>query len=277
MVSQQEYERALAELQAQRQSQQPYYDAQREYNQAIAGRDRRNVLSQTFEGGDQGVFAPRHPGGTANFYPTTLGTIDRRNKREGLLGGEGAPGAYADILSGYTGEIGDLGKYLEDVGPFVAASLGGTSAFKRLQNLNVEDPMQAYGGGAAQINQGAQQATRQGQASLAMSGLGNSSMNAAMAQGAAGQAANQRAGLYTGLYQQRNQYMRNAAQSGLDAHRLVASLALGHNPAPRIDTSNGGAGNAALGTAAGALIGSIIPGVGTLAGAGVGGSIGAAS
>jgi len=135
--------------------------------------------------------------------------------------------------------------FMEMAAPFLAGTLGSTPSYNYLQDFQKNiDPMQAFGGAAGQIGAGQQEATTRGQNELARSGLGRSSSRAAIASKAASGAGDAKANLFTNLYQQGIQDKQAAAGTAFDVERMIASLALGHNPDARAITQQADAGKA---------------------------------
>lgn len=182
-------------------------------------------------------------GGIANYAPEYGAARDAiGNQTEG-------PGSfYGNLLGNFMGRPEDMEIALQRTKPFVAASLGNTKAFRDLQNYEARgqalpqtsDYMQAYGSQASQMAGAAGRAGAASRGSLARSGLGNSSAMAALAGQQQQALAGQQGDMFTRMYQaslaQRTQNAQMQQQwmgQAFDAHRDIASMALGSAPVPR--------------------------------------------
>lgn len=221
-----------------------------------------------------GQVPKRFKEGTAEYYDDSYGAIrDYLNTNAGI--NDDSPGGiYRTILNNFKGNPEDLQEFLKNSGPFVAASLQGSKSFQEATRLDYDDPMQALGGVQGSIAGAATQGNQVGQRSLTQQGLGRSSARAGLAAQTQQQAGGQMGNAYQGLYQQRNDQRRRAATSAFDQQRLVASMALGMNPAPRVEMPRND-GKDQLYSGAGALIGTGLlgPGLGTVVGGAVGGAV----
>lgn len=236
---------------------------------AVFGGPYGALLSQF--GGSGGGGAPsttvakKHPGGTAQYYDDSYGALLDTLKN----GGKGGIGdAYTDILSKFQGSPEDLQKFLPTAAPFIASSIGNTDAFKRSQDVSFADPMLGYGSAVARIGASADNAARVGAQQLAANGLGRSAASATIARSATAGAGNAAADLYSGLRDRRFQMQMAANNNALDAHRMLATLALGQNPAPMQSSGGGSSPWLPVAAAAGGLAASLIPGIGPAVAAG---------
>jgi ribosomal protein S18 len=201
------------------------------------------------------------PQGTANYYDDSYKPL--LDYLQGLPQDSGTAGAYKNVLGEFKGSQQNLRDFLQIAAPFMASGLGTTGAFKDLQNYQGRSNLlQQYGTQAGKINQSAQAGLTQANQQLGRSGLGNAAAQSQLASQAALGAGGQRSDLYTGLYQQQLASRQQYAQQAFDAHRLLATLALGHNPLPRtkqqsqdflpaLASSIGGVAGTALGAAIG--------------------------
>ena len=224
---------------------------------------------------DYATVEKRFPLGTANYYDDSWKTILNSLEQYGVSPGQpGVGGMYGDIIRNFQGKPGDLVEFLNQSAPFIAASLQGTDAFKRTQGQQFFDPMQGYGAVSARNNAAANQARVQGMRQLGQSGLGRSAGRATIARMGAAQTGAANASAFTNLYQARQQQMMDQNQRALDAHRMVATMALGMNPQPRAPQEKGNPW-ASVGGAVGGILGTAIaPGAGTAAGAAIGSQVG---
>lgn len=190
-------------------------------------------------------------------------------------GKEGVGGSLESILQAFKDNPKHLKSFMETAAPFLASSLEGTKAFQDVQSGAAGNIMGAYGGAAGQIGTAAQQGLSAAQGSLGRSGLARSGAMASLSQQAIGGAGAQQANLYSNLYQTQLARRADLAQRGLDAHRNVASLALGMNPQVRQPAPGGAGWGQIAGTALGAAAGGSMGGPGgAMVGSGVGGALG---
>lgn len=203
----------------------------------------------------------------ARNYQRLYEQLQRGQHKEGLAA------FYENLLENFEGYESDLTEFMERNAPMMAASsLQGTEAFKQIQDFEqFNTAQQAYGVGAGKIGQAATRGAQRAQGQMAGAGLGRSASMQALAGQAAATSGAQQADLYTGLYQQGQAQRQQSIAQAFDAHRMVANMALAHNPnqqaAPQGDDGIWGA----LGGAAGAIIGANVGGpAGSAAGAQVG-------
>lgn len=205
----------------------------------------------------------RTKGGSANYGLAALRPGEYGAILQGIQGQRGQAGVggfYEQLLRNFTGGKGDLKDAMEMMAPFAALTLLDTGGAQDLQNYQAraQAPMQQFGGMAGQIGQGATNAVSSGMQQLGRSGLGGSAQRASLAAGAALGAGGQRSDLYSQLFNQAQQQRQAFASQAFDVNRIVASLALGHTPAPRApEPDNGllGAGVGMLGGALGSFLG----------------------
>lgn len=219
-----------------------------------------------------GQVPKQYPGGMANYYDDSWARL-----LAGMQSGRGASGTLTDILQNFKGSPGDLEDFMQRAGPFLgagqAASMERGPAFQYMQDPKNWDlgAMSAFGPAAGMIGRGAQQASQTGAQQLAASGLGRGAARASMQQMAQQGASGQQADLWQRLYQQAQQNRMSSASNALEAHRMVAQVALGQVPTPRMMDSSGGGGMSGLGIAAGIAGGA----AGGLAGGPLGAALGA--
>lgn len=174
----------------------------------------------------------RFPQGTANFYDDSYKPLLES------MGGpmaEGAGGSLQKILSSFKGSPKHLQDFLQIAAPFIAGGMQNTQAFQDLQNYRqFSDVTQGYGAGAGRIGQAGRQAMTGAGNTLARSGLGRSSALAGIGADISQRVGSDQANLWTQLYQNQLQNRAAMASNALDAHRMITTLALGHNPAPRM-------------------------------------------
>jgi len=226
--------------------------------------------------------------GTAGYYQDTFGTA-----LAGMQEGQSINQIMQNILQRYGGKPEHLKDWIEHLSPFLQQyqterqieALRGSEGFQHIQDSRNWDlgAMTGYGVGAGAIQRGAAQATRVGQQRLAASGLGRSAALASMQQMNQNQANSSQAGLWANMYGQAQRNRMASAGNALDAHRLLAQMALGQTPNPRMfgggATPDGGGGpnpttstltGAAQGASAGSSAGPWGALIGGLVGAGAG-------
>lgn len=182
-------------------------------------------------------------GGLANYDPTYGAAREAVGNQT-----EGPGGFYANLLSNFQGRPEDMEVALQRSKPFVAGSLGNTGAFRDLQNYaaraqslpQASEIMQAYGSQAGQQAAAAGRAGSQSRGMLARSGLGNSAAMASLAGQQQQALAGDQASLFTKMYQaslaqrmQNAQMQQEWMSQAFNAHRAIASMALGSAPIPR--------------------------------------------
>lgn len=195
--------------------------------------------------------------------------LDQLNQTTGagLRGQEGTAGGLGMILDQLS-RLSTQGMGMDQAtdfmqlsAPFLAGQLGNTRAFQETQNFgNVGDMTQQFGVGAGQLGQAGSQASAAMNQGYAQSGLGRSSGLAGGQAGIQAQVGGQQANLFSDLYQRQIQNRQNFANNALDANRMLSSLALGHNPAPRVKQPEAdylSAGIGAAGSALGGFLGGL--------------------
>lgn len=185
----------------------------------------------------------------------------------GLRSQDGTAGGLGDLLDQITSlstkgmGMDQFQDFMQVAGPFLAGQLGNTRAFQETQNFaNVGDATQQFGVGAAQLGQAGSQASAAANQGYAQAGLGRSSGLAGAQAGIQAQTGGQQANLFSDLYQRQIANKQNFANNALDANRMLSSLALGHNPAPRVkrqDPDYLSAGIGAAGNALGGFLGGL--------------------
>lgn len=214
--------------------------------------------------------------GFANYYQ---GSWDQLLKALEPVGkGSGVASAYLNALQNFRGTPQYLESFLQQASPFFASTLATSPAFKDLQDYQSRSNaiMQQFGPAAGKIGAAQTQAVRQGTQQLGRMGLGQSGARSALAGQAALTAGGQQADLFTNLYQGSVQARQQMAQQAFDAQRMVATLALGQSPVPRV-TQKSSTPWGAIGGAAGALLGTVLPGIGNIFGGAAGAAAGGAA
>lgn len=211
------------------------------YGQSLGGLQGhyRQMQQQYDQRAQQGQNTGRYPTGTAGHFFDSYGELLQNMRQQGLQGQPGVPGTLENVIANFRGDPDALAEFLDQAGPFMAASMAGTPAFQAVQNWNqFSDAEQAYGAGAGQIAAAGQRGLQQAQQNLASQGLGRSAASASLASDAALSTGAQQADLYTRLRQQNLAQRFQMAQSAFDQHRLIGQLALGQTPAPRQESGD---------------------------------------
>jgi hypothetical protein len=200
-------------------------------------------------------------------------------------GGASATDAIQDLLTNFKGSPESLNDFLESAGQLFggleAKRFGQSEAYQYTQDSSNWDlgAMGAYGAQAGNIGRNTDRAVRQSKAGLATAGLGRSSANGAVESMLRMEGSGQQAGLFANAQQQAAQNRMSSAGNAMEAHRMLAQMALGQGIQPRINSpqgtegvggmgiAQGAASGAATGATAGGPWGAVIGGV---AGAGLG-------
>lgn len=169
----------------------------------------------------------------------------------------------ANLLQNFKGDWGELQKFLEVAGPmidkregqFQADKLSASKGMKFMENEANWDmgALSAYGPQAGAIGEGVRRSTAAGEQRLATAGLGRSSMRAALKQNVMQQGVTAQSNAFAAAQQRAAQNRMMSASSLLDAHRMVAQVAMGQSVTPRTQLGEGDSGpSAGAGAAAGA-------------------------
>jgi hypothetical protein len=208
--------------------------------------------------------APNNGQSLAQGSPDSWGTLLQGLQSGGQEGGD----ALTSLLQNFKGSANDMQYFLEKAAPFLAGgqsnALLGSDAYKQLNDKSQWDlgALSGYGPAAGQIAQGAQRSIKQGAGQLAASGLGRSAARSSMAQMGQAGAATDQSNLWSNVWQQAQRNRMQSAGNALDAHRLIAQMALGQLPTPRVQQDDGGNMGAIAGMAGG--VGGLAGGIGSL-------------
>lgn len=198
-------------------------------------------------------------GSQRGWYEDILDQLNRTSgsdlrSQQGTSGGLGMLLDQLSRLSGQGMGMDQATDFMQLAAPFLAGQLGNTQAFKETQDFrNVGNMTQQYGVGAGMMGQAGSQASAAANQGYAQAGLGRSSGLAGAQAGIQSQVGGQQANLFSDLYQRQIQNRQNFANNALDANRMLSSLALGHNPAPRVREPNPDYLSAGIGAAGNAL------------------------
>lgn len=199
-------------------------------------------------------------------------------------GGATTGNAMQDLLTTFQGSREELADFMEVAGPMMggmeADRIRGGDAMAFMEDQGNWDmgAMAGYGGAAGAVGQATRRAKTRSGAQLAAAGLGRGSARSAIDASLDMQAAAQQGDLRARATQQAAQNRMQSAGNLMDAHRMLAQLALGQGVTPRINSPQGGGGGVGWqqGALAGGMAGAALGPWGALIGAGVGAGIGAA-
>lgn len=153
--------------------------------------------------------------------------------------------AFADLLGGFRGRIGDLQKFMETPAwrTGLAYSLRGTDAYQQLSGL--QDPTkQTLSMGLGQLGAAGGRAIEQQLSALSAMGLGrNASLTGAAELGGRLETAGKQAEFAAGVNQQAYQNERSRLSELVGLEQAMQQLALGFNPQPRTKDSGPGTGD----------------------------------
>jgi hypothetical protein len=210
-----------------------------------------------------GVVPKARPGGMTSYYNDSW-----KQLQDTMSGGGGYEDAISKILANFQGKPSDLENFMRQAQPFMGAIEAGnmrnSAAYKQINDPNNWDmgAEGAYGPAAGQMARSSQRGVQTARAGLAAQGLGRGAGGAAIASGAANQLGEQQSNLWATLHQQAQQNRMQSAGNALDAHRMIAQMALGQQITPRVEQGNSTLQQAMM-LAQG--VGGIAGGVGSLA------------